>query len=265
MARLLLLYDTLEKDLARDFKDLLEEINVGSIVMIPLSANRGLNLEEKEAEYFNSADGAIFIITPGSIRFEEVYPSPSVTHEMGQAKQKFYKKPECVIYMVDTDCKMPTLEQKAYIPFNRKDIRSVIAALTQLITNLKGAGLFRTNPIPTQQSASKINLVDILKGLSEKLKQLLLDISNKDNGFITEGDLKNILLTKYKLDTQGINFMKRDLLSSGVVLYNNGFWFLNDTGWGVVRLEADAKKKRDAESLNVLFDAIAKSKILGKM
>ena len=137
MANLLLLYDTKERDLARDFKDLLEEFNIGSITMIPLCSDRGFTLEEKERHYFDTADGAIFVITPGSERLGSLYPSPSVTHEMGQAKQKFQKKPECVIYLVDELCNLPAIDQKTYIGFKRDDMRSIITTLTQLIKNLK--------------------------------------------------------------------------------------------------------------------------------
>ncbi len=104
MTNLLLLYDLTEKDLARDIKDFLEELNVGSIKMIALSADKGLTLEDKKRHYFEEADGALFIITPGSERLWSVYPSPSVSHEMGQAKQKFKEKPASVIYLVDNKC-----------------------------------------------------------------------------------------------------------------------------------------------------------------
>lgn len=146
MANILLLYDMTERDLARDLKDLLEEFNIGTINMIPLSANNGLTLEQKEKHYFDEADGALFLITPGSKRFDEIYPSPSVNHEMGQAKQKFATMPQNVIYLVDGECTLPVIDQKARIIFNRKDIRSVIVALTQIVQDLKAAGLFRTAP-----------------------------------------------------------------------------------------------------------------------
>lgn len=82
MGNLLLLYDTIEKDLARDFKDLLTELNM-EINMIPLSPNLGKTLQSKEGHYFDSVDGAIFLITPGSERMGKLFPSPSVADEMG--------------------------------------------------------------------------------------------------------------------------------------------------------------------------------------
>ena len=61
MSNLLLLYDTTEKDLARDFKDLLDELNVGSIAMIPSSPDKGLTLEDKEEYYLKDASGIILL------------------------------------------------------------------------------------------------------------------------------------------------------------------------------------------------------------
>lgn len=55
MGYMLLLYDTNEKDLARDIKEFLNEIGVEDIKMIPMEADRGLTLQGKEAHYIESA------------------------------------------------------------------------------------------------------------------------------------------------------------------------------------------------------------------
>lgn len=262
MANLLLLYDTTETDLARDFKDLLEELNIGHITLIPLSPARGLALEEKENHYFESADGVLFIITPGSERLGSDFPSPSVAHEMGQAKQKFQKKPECVIYLVDERCNLPAIDQKAYIRFNRKDIRSMLAALTQLIKDLKTAGLFRTTPIPTQvkPEPKKFSLEGFWNSLNPQIREVLFDISNKPEGIIRDTDLTNFLDQRYHLSVQKKNILKRDLVSSRTTIrtMEGGLWQLSDLGWQVVKLEIKKKKKTKRETINALAKALAK-------
>ena len=71
MSHILLLHDTREKDLARDFKDLFEEFNIGPIGMIAVSPDMGLTLEGKEKKYFDEAAGAVFILNPASIVVRE--------------------------------------------------------------------------------------------------------------------------------------------------------------------------------------------------
>lgn len=273
MANLLLLYDTKERDLARDFKDLLEEFNIGTITMIPLSLDRGFTLEDKERHYFDSVEGALFIITPGSERLGSLYPSPSVTHEMGQAKQKFQKKPECVMYLVDELCNLPAIDQKTYIGFKRDDIRSAIAAMTQLIKNLKAASLFRTTPIPTQtiQPVKKFDLNAFSVSLGDQIRNVLFDMSNSPNGYISDADLTTLLMQKYNLNVQDINFLKRDLESYKVVIHSvtdkpffMNSWWLSDLGWGVVRLEVEKKKKNEREAMSYLSKLLAQGGILGK-
>lgn len=254
MVKLLLLYDTLEKDLARDFKDLLEEINIGSITMIPVSPDKGLTLEQKEKHYFDSADGFIFIITPGCERLGSLFPSPSVTHEMGQAKNKFQKSPGKVNYLVEDNCKLPAIDQKAYIYFKRNDIRTVLTALTQLIRNLKDSALFRTTPIPTQIATppKEFNVEAFEKRLNDQIKRVLYDVSNFPNGYISDINLTVHLQQKYKFAMRSINLIKRDIETLRVMNhyitdkppYSNS-WFLNDLGWAVVKQMI--KKKKDEE------------------
>lgn len=261
MANILLLYDTTEKDIARDFQDLFEEFNIGSITMIPLSPNNGFTLEEKEKYHFDSANGAVFIITPGAERLGQIYPSPSVTHEMGQAKQKFKDKPESVIYLVDEKCKLPVVDQRAYINFNRGEIRSVLTALTQLIKELKTAGLFRTTPIPTQVAKEpKIDLQSLIKNLGGQKIDVLFDISNRLNGTISDDDLNTLLTQKYKLSIQDLNIWKQDLASFGLIVQNittepyySNFWWLTMPGWQVVRSEIEKKKKLEQVGMSTLL------------
>lgn len=223
MANILLLYDMTERDFARDLKDLLEELNIGKVKMIPVSTNKGLTLEEKEKQCFDEADGALFLITPGSKRLDDIYPSPNVNHEMGQAKQKFAGMSQNVIYLVDGECNLPVIDQKARIVFNRKDIRSVVVALTQVIQDLKAAGLFRTAPIPTEikPEPKTITLEEIVKRLNAEREGVLLEISNRLDGRISDTDLNKFLIEKLKFDMRSVNFIKRDLESLGFLLHLN--------------------------------------------
>jgi hypothetical protein len=159
MNNILFLYDTQEEDLARDFKDLLAEFDI-NVSMIPLSSNKGKTLQDKEDHYFNSADGAIFLITPGSERMGKFYPSPSVNNEMGQAKQKFKDKPEKVIYLVDKNCTVQVIDQKPYIEFDRNNIRSIVKAITLFIKDLKQAGWFAKNVIEQRETQDILRMID---------------------------------------------------------------------------------------------------------
>lgn len=141
MSKILLLYDTREDDLAREVKDLLTELDC-DIVMIPKSVDGGRTLQDKEDDHFADAAGAIFLITPGSTRGKKPYPSPSVADEMGRAKVYFKSAPERVMYLVDKRCQVQSVDQRSYVAFDRGNMRSVIAAITGLVRNLKAAGLF---------------------------------------------------------------------------------------------------------------------------
>jgi len=273
MGNILLLYDSKEKDLVRDIYDLLKELNIDGISMISVSPDRGLSLEDKEGHYFDSAAGAIFVITPGSERFGSFFPSPSVSHEMGQAKQKFQKKPESVIYLVDQNCNLPAIDQQVYITFNRGDIRSVISAITQLIKDLKMAGLFRTAPIPTEvkTQSPKINIKEFSENIDEKKKQVLISISNIKNGSVSDFDFDKLLIADHNMKTQDMNFLKRDLLSLNVITQQwfqglGTYWNLTDLGWEIIRLELEKKKKIDRAAMNALAKVLASKygPILGK-
>ncbi len=147
MTKLLLLYDLKEKDLARDVSELLKEMGIDEIFMIPLSPNLGLSLVEKEGHYIKSCDGAIFIVTPGAARSGQDYPSPSVSVEIGQINERFKTQPERIIYLWEEGCAPPTIHQKAFINFNRSNIRSIIEAITILYKDLKIAGLLTNSKL----------------------------------------------------------------------------------------------------------------------
>jgi len=265
MPSLLLLYDTSEEDLAKDFKDLLIELNVGNIIMIPLAPNKELTLEEKERKNFALANGALFIITPGSERNGVSYPSPSVNVEIGKALEQFKNKPECVILLVDDKCKTPTIVQKPHIPFKRDNIRSVLSALTQLARDLKSAGIFRTAPIPiqTKPMPKQFNIIEFIKDLNSNNMQILpilFEMSNRNDGAISDNDLTKLLSEKHKLSMQQINFLKRDLESYQLVIHSvtsapsfGNYWWLSDRGWSVARLAAEEKVKVDQKLIGDLL------------
>lgn len=261
MSKILLLYDTTAKDLARDFKDLLDELNIGPVCLIPSSPDKGLTLENKEEYYLKDAEGAIFIITPGSERLGSLYPSPSVSHEMGQLKQKFRQRSKNVIYLVDKECNLPAIDQKSYILFKKTDIRSVLESITSLLKNLKDAGLYRATPIPTETKTShkEIDFKKLTKEIGSKVVNVLFDISNRLDGSIPDKDFNDLLRTKYNLNIQDINFTKKDMEKYSVVShsvtgapYYIDLWLLSDIGWRIVRLEAERRKKEMPQGIGLL-------------
>lgn len=253
MSSILFLYDTQEKDLARDFVDLLTELDL-DIEMIPLSPDLGKTLQAKEEHYFDSVEGVIFLITPGSERMGKLFPSPSVSDEMGQAKQKFKNKPERVIYLVDTICNIQAIDQKSYIPFNRKDIRKIIEAFTLLIKNLKQAGLLGKEKIQPRETPG-IDIVKYSEMIESTLKEICIDLSGQPNGFIGIADFDGLLKTKYRKNNRDINFIKRDLQTKGLITYFQtqtpfyyAGWQVTNIGFELVRYELEIEKKKALNS-----------------
>lgn len=245
MKNILLLYDTQEEDLARDFKDLLAELDV-KVSMIALSPNKGNTLYDKEEHHFNSADGAIFIITPGSERMGKRYPSPSVTDEMGQAKRTFKNNPEKIIYLIDKDCTLQAIDQKPYTSFDRNSIRSVVKAITMFIKDLKLADWFGKNKIE-QKEIPVIDIAKYSESINKPLKKICFDLSDVKDGLMNFTDFDNLLKTKYKMSQREINFTKRDLGSSGKKLIHElplVGWKLSDIGFELVRYEDEQKKRQ---------------------
>jgi len=245
MNNVLFLYDTQEEDLARDFKDLLAEFDI-KVAMIPLSSNKGKTLQDKEEHYFDSVAGAIFLITP---RIES-FPSSSVSNEMGQAKQKFKHKPEKVIYLVDKNCTVPTIDQKPYIQFDRNNIRSIVKAITLLTKDLNQAGWFGEKKIE-QKEKPVIDIAKYSESIDEKLKEICFDLCIQPNGFIAPTEFDNLLKSKYRMNQQDINFSKIDLTEKELIKYYQpnpphfaGGWQLISMGWKLVRYEKEEQKKR---------------------
>ncbi len=261
MNNILFLYDTKEEDLARDFKDFFNELNI-NIEMISLAHNKGKTLQDKEDHYFDSADGAIFLITP---RIEN-FPSSSVSDEMGQAKQKFKDKPEKIIYLVDKNCTVQVIDQKPYIKFDRNNIRSIVKAITLLIKDLKQSGLLGGKKIEPKET--HIDIVKYSESINETLKKICFDLSKQPNGFITFAEFDNLLKLKHNMNQQDINFAKIDLTKKELVAYRpnppltpTGLQLIGN-GWELVRYEIEMEKKKRVSnpSLGLLGNAPAISK-----
>lgn len=244
---ILLLYDTTESDLARDLRELLAELDL-EIIMIPSSPSFGKNLQAKEEHYVDSADGMIFLITPGSERLGKLFPSPSVTDEMGQARQKFKHSPERVIYLVDKECNLQAIDQKSYISFDRTN-RTNLEAITLLIKDLNQSGLFRRKEIEPKEmpGVKDSDIAEKSNSINDTIKQICFDLSDKPYGLMTDEDFNALLKNKYKLTDRSINFIKKDLQLNGLALYLPpqlermpyfyGGWRLSNIGFEIVRYE----------------------------
>jgi len=256
MAKILLLYDTKEKDLARDIEDFLRELGL-EVKKIPTSPDKGRTLQEKEELYFKEkdVDGAIFLITPGSIRDDKPFPSPSVSHEMGQAQKEFSGTPERVIYLVEDGCTLPAIDQKCYTPFNKSNMRSVLEAITHLVKNLKDAGLIGKKKIEPQVLPG-VNIEEYSKKTPSHLKNICEELSEKSEGILRYEDFEKTLKIKFQMKDQDINFAKRDLLTNGLVSYhppkppyNIGMWQLTPLGFELVRYEINLRMQKKREEL----------------
>ena len=215
--------------------------------MIPLAPGLGKTLHGKEAHYFNEADGAVFLITPGSERSGLALPSPSIADEMGQAKKQFEGAPERVIYLVDKDCKVQSVDQRAYIPFDRKDLRSVLAALTQLMRDLKAAKL-TPQPEISPREAPGVDIEAVANETGDLHKEICIEMSNFPDGRVGYSRFREVLRTKFDLSDQEVNFTQRDLQTHGLVDFLNyavtpifGVFALTSLGWELVRYEVNVK------------------------
>ena len=268
MSTLLFLYDITERDLARDFEDLLSEFDL-EVKRIPVSPDLGKTLQSKEEHYVDRADGFIFLITPGSERMGKSFPSPSVAEEMGRAKEKAKGTPEKVIYLVDKDCNIQAIDQKAYIPFDRKDIRTVLEAITLLIRNLKHSGLFKKKEIE-QGETPGIDIVEYSKSIDSTHKNICFDLSDKPNGFISLTDFDNLLKSKYAMDGRSINFCKGDLQKTGLISYLRpnlekmpffyGGWQLSYLGFELVRHEIEQNQEQINRFGKAIINALTQEK-----
>ncbi len=264
MTNILLLYDTLEKDLARDVNDFLNEIGIDNIIRIPMEPDLGLTLQDKEAHHIESSGGAIFIITPGSERLGKVFPSPSVAEEIGQAKQKFKKYPERIIYLLDKRCNLQAIDQRSYISFDRNDIRSIIEALTLLVRNLKISGLLMMGQNKAPE-ASKIDIAELLKSIAPLLIKICVDLSKVPNGAMENSKFDLHLKKDYLMNDQNINLVKRDLQSKGLVSLQTipnplpvNWWVLTDLGWEIVRSTTQPFERDLSLAMNRALEEVRK-------
>lgn len=272
MAKILLLYDTKEKDLARDVSDFLSELGC-TVVMIPRAPDLGKTLQEKESHYFNETEGVVFLITHGADRGDAKLPSPSVADELGQAKTLFAKEPHRIVSLVDKDCDLQAIDQRAYISFDRTDMRSILDAFTRLIVNLKAAGLVTlgtqtmgpataTAPVPVPQASPAkkgIDPAEVAAKLDPVMASICEAMSHEPNGLTNYLAFHNIL-KKHRLDGQGANFAKRDLDAQELIKYSKGtpplnmaLYFLTPLGWEVVRV---LKQKKSSALGQNLIDAL---------
>jgi hypothetical protein len=259
MSKILLLYDTKEKDLGRDLSDFMGELGI-EIRMIPDEPNLGKTLQDKETHYFKGVEGAVFLITPGSVRDGHAFPSPSVAHEMGQAGKQFEGWPERLIFLVDKDCKVPSIDQHAHISFDRKDVRSVVSALTQLVRDLKAAKLTGQTEI-VEREVPGVDIKAVANETDDGLKNICIEMSNHPGGILGYSEFREILKTKFGLSEQEINFAQRDLQTHGLVDFDSTsgrnqipFFALTSVGWELVRYEI--KVKPQATLLDVFKAAL---------
>ena len=250
--KILLLYDTKEKDLARDFQDLLEAFDL-EVVMIPRLPDLGKTLQAKEEKYFGEADGAVFLITPGSERDGVQFPSPSVADEMGQAKQRFGVTRDRVVYLVERQCRIQAVDQTSYLSFDRSNMRSVLECVAGLVRNLKASGLLMIGDRRVEpRETPSIDIAEVAKATPELLGRICVELSKLRNGVALDGDFTKLLTEKFALSMQDANFATRDIRLSGLVNYmtaqppaNFGFFALTPIGWELVRYE----KKRQGPGL----------------
>jgi hypothetical protein len=262
MSSILLLYDTTEKDLARDLSDLIRELDI-EVKLIPRSPDLGKTLQEKEEHYFDDSDALVFLITPGSNRKGTEYPSPSVADEMGQARQKLKDRPEKLIYLVDNACQIQVIDQKSHIGFDRTDMRSVLEAIVMLLRNLKAAGVWHLKKIEKRQTPG-IDIAEVSRTTEQRLKQICFDLSEATNGVMFPEPFDRLLIEKHHLNQRDINFIKRDLQLTGLILfestpqpYSYSYWKLSNLGFELVRYEIQSKPQEP--TLGQLMGDLAES------
>jgi hypothetical protein len=241
MAAWLLLYDTKEKDLARDLRELVREIGL-DLIMIPYAPDRG-TLESKEQHYMENAAGLVFFITAGSERDGKKYASPSVTDEMGRAKQIFKDKRDKVIYLKEEDCNVQAVDQQTYIPFDRGDIRSVLEALAQLVRDLRAAGA-----LPPAGAPPKLDMASFSARTSANAKEICSELSRHTNGWMYDDDLRIFMTQTLGLAEQDMTFVKHDIRQLQLVSLIKGsvgtraMWILTPLGIELAKYE---RRKRD--------------------
>src|SRR5258706_6943821 len=240
MGNWVLLYDTTEKNLARDLRDLVKEIGL-ELTMIPYAPDRG-TLEAKEEHYMNGAPGLLFLITAGSERDGKKYPSPSVAAEMGRAQEIFKGNRDKVNYLVEHDCNIQAIDQQTYVRFDRTNISSVLEALAQVVRNLRAAGALSKSgisPSPTFEAFAET--------VPTRVKQVCSELSRHQNGWWLYDEIERYMSRSLGMDEQERTFAKHDLqqLQLAVIIKDNpGLWKLTPRGVELAKYEL---KKHDAD------------------
>lgn len=194
---ILLLHDSKESDLARDVEDFLQALNF-EVKLIMFEADRGKSLEGKEHYYYDNADIALFLVTPGSIRDGKNYPSPSVTAEIAIAKEKFKDIPERVIFLTEQGCNHATIDQITRTEFNRSNMRSVTQALTKVIKGLKAIKSVNSDftlvTVENKKKAEKKRVIEVVRAyedfqswMREKKKEIVNKFEYALNDFSSRG------------------------------------------------------------------------------
>lgn len=250
--KLLLLHDTAEKDLARDLREFLELFEL-EVVMIVDSPELDATLQNKENQLFKGVSAAVFLLTKGATRAGVAYPSPSVTHEMGQAQQLFMGAPGLVVYLLEHGCSVPAIDQKPYVQFDRSDMRSVLGALIKLVATLRASGVILAGetalPEKATQPSPGIDVRAVAGKISDEIKAVAEDMSGQLNGMFEYIGFTKHLQQKYGMDMQRVNFLLGDLQTHGLAQYyppkqlgQYAFFGLTSLGWQVVRHEVEKRR-----------------------
>jgi hypothetical protein len=242
----LLLHDHGARELARDLAELLGALQLPTR-RIEVSADKGLTLDGKELEYLSSANAVIFLLTPGSERSGALYPSPSVSHEMGQVKQLFKnERARKVIYVVDSRCSLPAIDQKARREFTAGDTGSVIRMCQGVVQDLVAGGILRLGS--GSQATARVAQPDderIWKRLPDTLLALVMKVSEADNQLMSMDSYKHWARWDVKLDASHVNLALQDVQRWGLAQVGQlSFISLTSLGWAVVRRELAARKAR---------------------
>ena len=140
--------------------------------------------------------------------------------------------PQNVVYLVEKGCKLPAVDQKTYIPFDRTNMRSIVEALALLFRGLKEAGVFRSNQLPEAMPAVKeFDFEAFFSSLPANIRQIVHDLSNSPSGVMSDVDFRKHLKEKRSLTDQDANFAMRAVESFGVAVHrvqqqNNLSWNL---------------------------------------
>lgn len=229
----LLLYDTDDADVARDILDFLWALDV-PIKTIIHDANVGRTLHAKEQEGFDQANVFVFLLTPGSVRKGVVYPSQSVCDEMGRAKERFKEEPWRIINLVDSGCQPQTIDQSAYIRFDRSNHRSVVQALTALVRELRRIGALQ---IKATRPAGP-SIAQIAESTSSSVKRACAHVATLNYASIQSAELHSYL-KQLTVDPTEANLLWQELMRKGwfVAIPKTLFVRLSDLGFELVRYE----------------------------